>query len=617
MKLISIILLALALIPLECFSQQAARLFLNKKITASISQNSVKTFSFPVEQGKNYTIHAEQKGIDIALRLNDAEGKEIIYRDSPNGKYGPEIIEFTASKSRELTLIVTPLKEQGNAVKGKFSLLVTISQPLKTDSIIQQILQPREMKEDLQAFIKIRKKANSGLYRYRTQQEIDSLFQWAFNQIQEPLTINEFYKIITLLTDFEGSNHNGTKLPYHPAYYISGNTGYFPFFLKKTGNNQMVVNYEGSEIPLGSQILSINGVSDKELQQKLSKYFPTDGYNQTAKDKAAIENSFGWIFPFENGTSAEFIIEFKRPGSSVNETISIPSISREENRNRFINRHSARVDSLINNQVQDKYSFQKIDQQTALLNFRVFDMANNEEDPAFKTYSDFLDSVFTLLKTEHYKHLVIDIRNNPGGNDPTYEKAFTYLTDHPFKENTLAYIIFKKLPYPRYFDWNSSDKSNQKHELKNLNSYLQSVFSEREGNKFLQHQKYNPIYSPDTAHAFSGKVYLLIDENVGSAASHFASLVRGYTDATIVGMETSGGYYGHNGHFPVEYQLPNSKIKTRFSIVYVEQDAPQKSSQPIGRGIIPDYIVSQSYEDFIKNEDSQMKFILNLISTKK
>ena len=67
----------------------------------------------------------------------------------------------------------------------------------------------------------------------------------------------------------------------------------------------------------------------------------------------------------------------------------------------------------------------------------------------------------------------------------------------------------------------------------------------------------------------------------------------------------------------VEYVLPNSKIKTRFSVVFVNQDVVSKPSQPIGRGIIPDYEVSQTLEDFIKNEDSQMKFVLKLVEGKK
>lgn len=65
---------------------------------------------------------------------------------------------------------------------------------------------------------------------------------------------------------------------------------------------------------------------------------------------------------------------------------------------------------------------------------------------------------------------------------------------------------------------------------------------------------------------------------------------------------------------PLIYELPNSKIKTKFSIVYVVQDAPVKPDQPQGRGIMPDYEVWPTYEDFLHNRDTQMEFVLKLIS---
>lgn len=63
------------------------------------------------------------------------------------------------------------------------------------------------------------------------------------------------------------------------------------------------------------------------------------------------------------------------------------------------------------------------------------------------------------------------------------------------------------------------------------------------------------------------------------------------------------------------YELPNSGIKAKFSIVHVEQDAPVKPDQPEGRGIIPDYEVWPTFDDFMHNRDTQMEFVLKLISS--
>ena len=228
-----------------------------------------------------------------------------------------------------------------------------------------------------------------------------------------------------------------------------------------------------------------------------------------------------------------------------------------------------------------------------------------------------LDSIFTEINFgNRIKHLIIDIRNNPGGNDPNFEKMLSYLTNHPFKQNRSAHIIFNHLPFPQYFDWYSEDKENQLIDQHRIEHNLQEEFSVFKDGKYFENQQYNPVWYPDNDR-FKGKIYLLINEFVGSAASHFASLIRSYTNATIIGEETLGGYYGHNGNFPKQYILPNSKIKTEFSIVFIEQDARQLSTQPFGHGIMPDFEVRQSFDDFMSNTDTQMNFVLQMIKNGK
>ncbi len=603
----------LLILPTFIFGQQVGLLHVNQKKTFRIAQKDTMHFVFNLDSDKDYKITVEQKGIDVGLRLKDKTDKELTYEDSPNGKYGPETVHLNTKNRQSFYLAVEPLIDENNSQNGKFSISLEI---IDDDIFIGRILKPREMKKDLKVFREIRDKANSGFYIYRTTAAIDSIYQCAFKQIEKPLALADFYKILLTLTDFEGSNHNGTELPVSPVHFIKDDKGFFPLFLKHIDEDKAVTNNKSDKIPLGSEIISINGKSMAEIKQRFYKYFPTDGYNKTAKVKASIENSFGWLYPFEFGINDSFVIEYKTPYSNKIETIVLPSISNDENNKKYYQRHSAKIDSIIDFDGQEKYSFESLNDTTGLLNFRIFTMADNEEDPNFKVFSEFLDSIFIKLKNDEYKHLIIDIRNNPGGNDPTYEKVFTYLTEHPFKENTSAHIVFNKIPFSKYYFSNSTDRSNRKIEMNNENNYLQSVFTEQQIQKYYQNQKYNPVYYPNT-NRFKGKIYLLIDENVGSAASHFASLVRGYTDATIIGGETSGGYYSHNGHYPVSYQLPNSKIISHFSIVYVEQDAPYKSNQPKGRGIIPDYTVLTTLEDFLNQNDTQMNFILKLIKNEK
>lgn len=490
-----------------------------------------------------------------------------------------------------------------------------VQQVSDSASIYNRPLHPGEMKQDLQLFLDIRKKTNSGLYHYRSQKQIDSIYKWAFKEVRQPMSTLDFYKIILQLTDFEGSCHNYTEPDADLVRYYNQQRGFFPFALKYVAGN-MIFNSKTAQIPVGSRVWSINGVVDKQLMQSFYKYMTADGFTQTQKLSGSVNRSYGLRYLYEYGIHDSFAIRFSAPGTTQQQTVTVPAVSLDERKANLILRHSATVDSVIDYTVQPKYSFKMVNPSTGLLNLRIFSMASGADDPVFPVYVAFIDSVFQVLSKNNIPHLILDIRGNPGGSDPTFEQPMMYLTGTDFKENTLAYTIFDGLPYEAYF-WgvstavkmDSADKAEGKRMLKD---YFPALHNGRN----MQNVRYNPVYSPKSP-GFKGKLYLLIDEDVASAASHLASLVKAYArNVTIVGVETVGGYYGHNGHMSVIYELPHSRIKTKFSIVYVDQDARVKPDQPVGRGIIPDHTVWPTFSDFMENRDTQMEYVLKLIAEK-
>jgi hypothetical protein len=497
-----------------------------------------------------------------------------------------------------------------------FLLLVQQGWAQTADSlqVYDRRLRPAEMKEDLQLFLDIRKKANSGLYHYRSQKQIDSIYKWAFHEIKQPLTTTAFFKIILELTDFEGSCHNYTEPPQALVEYFNRRKAFFPFAMKYI-DDRMIFNSHTPLIPVGARVVRINGVQDTVLMHSFYKYLTADGFNMTQKRSGSVNRSYGLRYLYEYGLQDSFSISFIAPGSSGEQTVTVPAVTLEERNAKFAKRHSAPVDSIIDYKVQPSYSFRMLNPSTGVLSFRIFSMAGDADDPAFKPYVKYLDSVFLLLSQQQVPNLVLDIRSNPGGSDPNFEQPMMYLTDSSFKENRLAYsIITPDIPYEKYFWGISTSHRMDSAEKEDGKMFLRDYFPALVNGKNIQNAKYNPVYHPKSP-GYKGKLYMLIDEDVASAGSHLASLVKAYArNVTIVGVETVGGYYYHNGHMPLIYELPNSKIKTKFSIVHVEQDAPVKPDQPQGRGIIPDHTVWPSYNDFMENRDTQMEYVLKLIS---
>lgn len=468
------------------------------------------------------------------------------------------------------------------------------------------------MRKDLEVFKNIRVKANSGLYKYRAKEQIDSIYHWAENEIDKSSTYLDFYNIICQLTDFEGSLHNNTGFPEKYLKNLRKESyGYFPYPIKWI-DGKWIINFENGEIPLGAEIISINNISISEIIKNLYKYYTTDGQNITGK-RIGIRTSFSKYYRLNYGQKESFQVVFKKYNSNELENNTLKSVSYIDYYTHFRNRYSKPFDQIYYADLEEnqKYNYKQIDESTGVLTIYTFSMGN-ETTLEYKKYVAFLDSIFSKIKKETLKNLIVDIRQNGGGTDPNDVVTYSYLTQRNFQENRQAWISFKKIPYLKYYDINVP-KLIRPLVVGKHNKELQKDFYVEKGNRFYQGSLSNDhkIWKPNP-NAFQGNIYLLVSPAVASAGSLFASMVAGNDNTTVIGEETMGGYYGHNGHTPFDYKLPKSKIEFSFSIVNLEQDVPEKANQKYDRGIIPDYNITQTFEDFLENKDTQMNFTLEL-----
>ena len=469
-----------------------------------------------------------------------------------------------------------------------------------------------KLKNDLTIFRQIREQANSGLYKYKTKIQIDSIYNWAEAEIQKPLTTIGFYKIICQLTDFEGSVHNNTRLPKEVIKAFGETNGYFPFPVKLI-NGDLLINTSNSEIPLASKIHKINDIETAQIIKNIGKYYTTDGVNISGKS-IGINSVFAKYFKYEYGIYEIFNIEYSEPNSTKKIIKSVKSISNKVRYEQFLNRHSKNTDSLnyADFKKENKYKFELRNKDVAVLTINSFNIGGNKKAREHKIYKKNIEKWFKEINELKVGNLIIDLRYNGGGTDPNDILLFSFLANKKFKENKSAFIKSIKIPFPEYLIIDDENNKISEREKRRFEKELSSEFSNFIDNKYYQNQDYNKFIEPNK-YAFKGKIYLLISERVASAGSLFGALVTSNTNATVIGNETMGGYFGHNGHTPVEYQLPNTKLITQFSIVNLEQDVVEKENQKNGRGIIPDIYKTQTLEEFIKNEDNLIEFTMKTI----
>ncbi|MDR6466284.1 S41 family peptidase [Chryseobacterium sediminis] len=543
------------------------------------------------------SVQSADANLGVALFM---DGKKVKEQDDSRGIKSVERFYFTPEKGKKYEFKIWAKSYVEKSKTAKVSITGSKNVPVLNGQFTSD-----QFIEDLHTFRSIREKANSGLYVYRTRKQIDSIYQQAEEEARNSRNIFDFYKIIAKVTGFEGSCHNYTDLPNHASYYLTQKPEYLPITLKNI-DGRLLQDSKDNVLPLGAEILSINGIPAKEMISRFSQYYFSDGFSAPYKETTGFERGMLDKFYIEFGTHKNYVISYKWNGT-VKE-VSLPGISLENFKKLQDSRYSLAFDKKL---LSEKYSLNKEADGIYRLSLRGFDFATGKDDPAYKKFSAFLDQMMDTLEREKIENLIIDLRGNTGGTGALYEKVFSYLTQRPFRDSQYAYTNFNEVPMEEKLVITSLFLSNGVTDKTGLNAYLKSLYPKAVQGKYYWADDKNPSIMPNER-TFKGQLYLLADQRVASAASHLASLIKSYTNAIVIGKETVGGYYEHNGHLPLVYELPNTGIQTGFSIVHVIQDAQNLPDQKKGQGIIPHIQIQQTDQEFLDQTDVYIKKVSEL-----
>ena len=462
-------------------------------------------------------------------------------------------------------------------------------------------LQKHELLNDFDTFQQIFEAANAGLYKYRTREQVDSAFISNRKLIKQHTTYREFFNYIWNVVDYTGSSHN--QLAYSDSLdkAISAQSIFFPIPLKYI-NGKLYTNKSYKKIPLASEIISINNVDANTFSKAVARYLSTDGINTTGKYAFLETDWLPFYIYLAYGEQSSFTIKYKV--RSKIKTVVFEAVNYKTAVSNYRNRY---IPASRKNNNED-YSYHQLVNNTALLTVNTFALGGPNSD-GHKNYALFLDSVFTDLQTKKIQNLIVDIRENGGGNDPNDLLLYSYLTTRSFRENISAYTLFNNVPFKEhYVEEDEGEVAELEEELKEEHNILKD-------GKFYQDETFNPLWQPKQ-NAFQGKIYLLISPFVASASSLFASMIKSDSRAIVIGEESLGGYYGHTGHIPVTYRLPATKLLLTFSIVDLDQDVLKLPDQPFGHGVVPHHHVYQTLNDYLNDVDTVLEFARQLTTSK-
>lgn len=447
---------------------------------------------------------------------------------------------------------------------------------------------PKELKEDYVKFYTILEKVHTGLYDYVSEAQWRVMKDSSLQLLREPMIHRDFFQLIAWHVAKIRNVHTRHGVT---NAWIRKKSDIFPFNLSYIKNRLYVAESLSDHVslPKGTEILEINGRTPREIKSIIWPYIPADGYIETHKT-AIINDYFSWFYALFVEEPKQFTITY-RTLQGVTETISTPGF-KESFRHLGFTLRARYAKSPLE---------LKIEQKLDLAYFRIEDS---------RLFKDSLYLYFEKINKANVKNLVIDLRGHGGLREESHvTQLFSYLVNKPFRvyERTEVksndYSVFDK-------DFTFRPYANTLAKIKR--EYFEKLTTSGKGYFLWEKDPCMGIIQPASIH-FSGKIYILADGRNHSASTDFTSVASTLDNVWVVGEETGGEYRSYVSGAIFSLVLPNSKIGVKVptwkSILAIKENPSQR-----GRGVIPDFPVSQPLAHFIKGRDTVKEFVYDLIS---
>jgi hypothetical protein len=421
-----------------------------------------------------------------------------------------------------------------------------------------EIGQPRlftveELREDFQQMQELMEKGHSILYKFTDKPTFDQLIKDQFAKIDRPMHLKRFYRILSPILARIGCGHSSLWLP--KGYWKSASAKLLPlrlvFLDGKAYAWQFYRKVKG--IPEGIEILSINGKSISVILGALKNNISADGHMDSRKlYKINQAPSFFYGLQFGYPNKFRFVYRLSdqnEPQSFVCDPVDLKTVEDAK----------AEINTTEHNPLDFTLDLEILEQSnTAVLTIRSFVYYENPEK-----FNNFIDEAFAQIARLNIKNLLLDLRNNGGGNP--------FCTSHLF-----SYLISEPLPY----------------------------FAEEYG-------KYARLASPipRAENAFQGRLVTLINGGCFSSTPHLCALFKYHKIGTFVGTE-AGGTYTCNGAAR-EDRLGHTGF---IAVINRRSYAAAVDGFPDDRGILPDHEIMPRINDLIKGRDAQKEYALQLIA---
>ncbi len=375
---------------------------------------------------------------------------------------------------------------------------------------------PSQLKQDLQSLRDFIDVTHPDISHSASPAQLEHAYAEITNNLTKPMTANEFWHQTAKLNPLFNDAHWSINLPETHSdmqQVIERTGGVFPLevHMRPDGELTVLALAGGGETPWrGATIESINGV----LAPLLSRQLLALRHGDTPFNRANLLGpSFQLYYASVFGTPAEFTLQIKQ-----NDKVSVVKLPASK---------LAAVIGKTSKKFTDNFSYRALNTNTAYLKLGTFNWPDEQE------IGSFAKDAFAKIQQSGANTLIIDIRENRGGNDSAWiDHVMPYLADQPFRVGS----------------WNTKKViASRATATEPAGLVIESEFK-----TWFQPQLTNPL-------RFKGKVVVLTGRRTYSSAVQFSNVMQDFGFATLAG-ESSYARARSTGGIQF-FTLPHSKLE--------------------------------------------------------
>lgn len=433
----------------------------------------------------------------------------------------------------------------------------------------------QQAREDLTTLYTRLQEEHVDLFARRNRTEYDAHIENLLDRIDGPVPHAEFHLMLHEAMAFGNIGHAKTEAAMADVFAHVGEGGtIIPLSITYRDEAMITDNWtgEGNALPPGSRITALGGMPLADFEARAGQIISADNMRLL---RSQIEMGLPAYLYLVFGPVETLRVDYVTPGgeSGVHQIAAMGlgemyAMQAERALPRPDRSSGARV---YRDQGEGVFYLQPGP-------FSATDEERGEDGEAYmiEPFRTFVEEAFAALSASNASDLVIDLRDNGGGDASFSDLIIARLVTEPYRYASRYEVRAGPNTKAAWADWEGDPDS--------LGGRIAAALSSAEDGERVAIEL--PETQPVADNAFDGRVWVLVNQHTYSNAAVIAALMQDLEIATILGEETADvpTTYGAVESFT----LPNSGA----SIIYPKAYMVRPSGDESTRGVVPDFVIA-------------------------